>query len=86
MVASGGSRRRWCARKSRIGTSSPSGGPNCRRRAPCLIAIASADLVALIAAPPTLTRPWMRVPSMVKKRRFMFSIGLRYSPSGVTSP
>ena len=46
----------------------------------------SADFVALIAAPPTLTLPWTRVPSMVKKRRLWFSIGLRYSPASVTCP
>ena len=30
-----------------------------------------------IEAPPTLIRPWMRVPSIVKKRRSSFSIGLK---------
>ena len=35
----------------------------------------SATLAALIAAPPTHTRPCTRVPSMVKKRRLGFSIG-----------
>ena len=37
-------------------------------------AIASATLVALIAAPPTQTRPCTSVPSMVKKRRSWFSM------------
>ena len=40
------------------------------------IAIASATLLALMPAPPTQTRPWTRVPSIVKKRRFGFSISL----------
>ncbi len=38
--------------------------------------MASASFDALIDAPPTLTRPWISVPSMVKKRRLGFSIGL----------
>ena len=38
--------------------------------------MASATLLALMPAPPTQTRPWTRVPSMVKKRRFGFSISL----------
>ena len=37
---------------------------------------ASATLAALMPAPPTQTRPWTRVPSIVKKRRFGFSIAL----------
>ncbi len=35
-----------------------------------------ATFVALIDAPQTLTRPWMSVPSIVKKRFVGFSIGL----------
>ena len=37
--------------------------------------MASATLAALMPAPPTQTRPWTSVPSMVKKRRLGFSIG-----------
>jgi hypothetical protein len=41
----------------------------------------SADLVAACDAPDTLTRPWISVPIVVKKRRLSFSIGDWYSPS-----
>ena len=49
---------------------------NWRRRTAYLTAIASATLAALMPAPPTQTRPWTSVPSMVKKRRFGFSMSL----------
>ena len=65
-------------------TSSPPGGPNCLRPWPWRTASVSATLLALMAAPQTLTRPWISVPSMVKKRFAGFSIGLVYSPSGDT--
>ena len=38
--------------------------------------MASATLDALMPAPPTQTRPWTRVPSMVKKRRLGLSMAL----------
>ncbi len=38
------------------------------------MAIASATFDALMPAPPTHTRPWTRVPSIVKKRRLGLSI------------
>ena len=40
------------------------------------IAIVSATLAALMPAPPTQTRPWTSVPSMVKKRRLGLSMRL----------
>ena len=46
--------------------------------------MSSATFVALIDAPQTLTRPWISVPSIVKKRFVGFSIALVYSPSGET--
>lgn len=49
---------------------------NWRRRRAYFVAIARATLAALTPAPPTLTRPCTRVPSMVKKRRFGLSIVL----------
>ena len=49
---------------------------NWRRRSPYFTAIASATLAALMPAPPTHTRPWTSVPSIVKKRRFGFSMRL----------
>ena len=52
------------------------GGPNCVRRRPWRTAIVSAVLAALIDAPEMHTRPWIRAPSIVKKRLFGFSIGL----------
>jgi hypothetical protein len=48
------------------------------------MAIVSATLEALIEAPQTLTRPWISVPIIVKKRRVGFSISLVYVPSGAT--
>ncbi len=54
----------------------PPGGPNWRRRRAWCTAIVSATFDALIEAPPTLTRPWMRVPSIVKNRLVGFSIAL----------
>jgi hypothetical protein len=33
-------------------------------------------LVAEMPAPPTLTRPWISVPIVVKKRRLSFSMSL----------
>ncbi len=69
------------------GTSrSASGVLNWRRMSPYRTAMVNADLVAADAAPPTLTRPRTRVPSMVKKRRESFSIGLEYVPSSATWP
>jgi hypothetical protein len=47
---------------------------NWRRRTAYLVAIVSATLAALIPAPPTHTRPWTRVPSIVKKRLWGLSI------------
>jgi len=47
---------------------------NCRRRTAYFVAIVSATLAALIPAPPTQTRPWTSVPSIVKKRRLALSI------------
>ncbi len=44
----------------------------------------SATFDALIDAPQTLIRPWISVPSMVKKRLVGFSISLVYVPSGAT--
>ena len=41
---------------------------------PYLTAIASATFAALMPAPPTQTRPWTRVPSIVKKRRLGLSM------------
>ena len=35
-----------------------------------------ATLATLMPAPPTQTRPWMSVPSIVKKRLLGFSIAL----------
>lgn len=49
---------------------------NWRRRRAYFVATARATLAALTPAPPTLTRPWTRVPSMVKKRRSGLSIVL----------
>ena len=49
---------------------------NCRRRTAYFVAIVSATLAALIPAPPTQTRPWTSVPSIVKNRRLGFSMGL----------
>ena len=46
--------------------------------------MASATFAALMPAPPTQTRPWTRVPSIVKKRRFGFSMSLEYVPSSAT--
>ena len=40
--------------------------------------------VKLFRTPETLMRPWIRVPSIVKKRFVGFSIGLVYVPSGAT--
>ena len=60
------------------GSGPPRGGSvasNWRRRTAYRTAMASATLDALMPAPPTQTRPWTRVPSMVKKRRLGFSIG-----------
>ena len=39
---------------------------------------------ALIAAPEMLMRPWISVPSIVKKRLVGFAIGEKYVPSGST--
>ena len=46
--------------------------------------MSSADLLAVIDAPQTLTRPWISVPSITKKRLAGFSIGLAYVPSAWT--
>jgi hypothetical protein len=51
-------------------------GPNWRRSAAYRVAMVSATLLAVMPAPPTQTRPWTSVPSIVKKRRSGFSIGL----------
>jgi hypothetical protein len=48
------------------------------------MAMVMAVLVALSAAPETLTRPCTSVPSMVKNRRVSFSISLEYTPSSAT--
>src|ERR687892_635570 len=45
-----------------------------------------ASLVAYAAEPPTLTRPRTSVPSMVKKRRGSFSLGVEEVASSCTPP
>jgi len=47
--------------------------------------MSSATRPAAAALPPTVTRPRISVPSMVKNRRPAFSIGELYVPSGATS-
>ena len=46
--------------------------------------MSSADLLVVIDAPQMLTRPWISVPSITKKRFAGFSIGLSYVPSAWT--
>ena len=75
-----------CGSRGSATSSSPSGGPNCRRRSPWRTAIVSALLAALTDAAETHTRPWTSVPSIVKKRLPALSIGLGSWPSSPTSP
>ena len=66
--------------------SSPvSGASNCLRCNAYRVAMSSATRAAAPALPPTVTRPRISVPSMVKNRRPAFSIGELYVPSGATS-
>ncbi len=66
--------------------SSPLGALNCLRCNAYRVAIVRATRAAAAAEPPTVIRPRTSVPSIVKKRRFSFSIGDEYTPSASTDP
>ena len=63
-------------------SSSSSGASNCLRSNAYRVAMSSATRAAAPALPPTVTRPRISVPSMVKNRRFGFSIGERVRAVG----
>ncbi len=54
---------------------SSSGALNCLRCKAYRVAMSNATRAALPALPPTVIRPRIRVPIMVKNRRLGFSIG-----------